>query len=217
MKETGIRPDFITVDGAEGGTGAAPLEFSNHVGTPLDEGLSFVVDCLRGFGLREEIRVISSGKVFTSFHMLSKFALGADMINSARAMMLALGCIQALRCNTNKCPTGVATNDPRLTKGLHIPSKSERVARFHKETVNHLKELVLATGCDRPSKVRRRDVTRRLTDGVVKTYEDIYPTMPEGYLLDQHNWKYLNSSWQAALYESDPGSFEPLSDLPGNA
>ncbi len=135
MLESGILPDFITVDGAEGGTGAAPLEFSDSVGTPLNEGLAFVHYALVGAGLRDPIRLIASGKVNTGFQIATKVALGADMCNAARAMMFALGCIQALRCNTNRCPTGVATQDPDLVRGLHVGDKSARVARFHRETV----------------------------------------------------------------------------------
>lgn len=214
IRKTGIHPDFITVDGAEGGTGAAPLEFSNSVGTPLDEGLAFVIDSLRGFNLKNDIRVIASGKVFTSFDILTKLALGADLCNSARGMMLALGCIQALRCNTNKCPTGVATTDQQLWRGLHVPSKSDRVASYQHETIKHFKDLLGAMGYEQAHSVKRKDVFRRLTDGQVKTYEDIFPSMPAGFLLDEKNWSKLGSEWRSALYESDPSTF---SALPGNA
>jgi len=214
IRKTGIYPDFITVDGAEGGTGAAPLEFSNSVGTPLDEGLAFVVDTLRGFDLKRDIPVIASGKVFTSFDLLSKLAMGADLCNSARGMMLALGCIQALRCNTNQCPTGVATTDKSLWRGLHVPSKAERVANYQRETVMHFKDLLGAMGYLEAHSVKRTDVYRRLADGAVKTYEDIFPTMPEGFLLDEKNWRTLPTMWQRALYESDPSTF---SVFPGRA
>ena len=210
MLETGIRPDFITIDGGEGGTGAAPLEFSNHVGTPLEDGLTFVVDALKGFGLREEIRVIASGKVITSFDILTTVALGADMVNSARGMMLALGCIQALRCNTNECPTGVATTNPHLSRGLHIPSKSERVKRFQNETVHHFIELLGALGHSHPVDVRRADVNRRLSDGAVKNYEELHPSMQEGFLLDQKNWSKLSNNWQIALERAQTTTFSPL-------
>jgi glutamate synthase domain-containing protein 2 len=210
MLETGIRPDFITIDGGEGGTGAAPLEFSNHVGTPLEDGLTFVVDALKGFGLREEIRVIASGKVITSFDILTTVALGADMVNSARGMMLALGCIQALRCNTNECPTGVATTNPQLVRGLHVPSKSERVKRFQNETVHHFIELLGALGYSHPVDVRRADVNRRLSDGVVKNYEELHPSMQESFLLDQKNWKKLSNNWQMALERAQTTTFAPL-------
>ena len=118
MLETGIRPDFITIDGAEGGTGAAPLELANSVGTPLRDGLNFAHNALIGTGLRADIRLTAASMIFTAFHMIRYLALGADTINSARAMMLALGCIQALRCDTNDCPTGITTNDPWLTENM---------------------------------------------------------------------------------------------------
>lgn len=199
MVASGITPDFITVDGGEGGTGAAPLEFSNYVGTPLQDGLAFVVDALRGFGLKKDIRVIASGKVITSFHILSRLALGADLVNSARGMMLSLGCIQALKCNTNECPTGVATNNPHLEKGLVVPHKSERVYRFHRETIHHFSELLAAMGYETVGALKRADIHRRLTDGRVATYEELHPTMPEGYLLNSDNWKTLSAEWQRDL------------------
>jgi glutamate synthase domain-containing protein 2 len=210
MLETGIKPDFITVDGGEGGTGAAPLEFSNYVGTPLEDGLVFVVDALRGFDLKKDIRVIASGKVITSFDILKKIALGADMVNSARGMMLAMGCIQALRCNTNECPTGIATSDKQLMAGLNVTSKSERVYRFQHETVHHLIELLSALGAREPGDVQRESVNRRLTNGEVRTYEELHPVMPEGHLLDSKNWNSLSAQWQSALCQAQSGSFKPL-------
>lgn len=209
MVDTGIKPDFITVDGGEGGTGAAPLEFSNYVGTPLEDGLAFVIDTLRGFDLKKDIRVIASGKVLTSFDILKKLALGADMVNSARGMMLSMGCIQALKCNTNECPTGVATSNPHLIKGLHVPSKAERVYRFHHETVHHLAELLSALGFSHPRELGRDVINRRLTDGLVKTYEELRPTMPEGWLLNEKNWLTLSQQWQQSLMRAQPGSFAP--------
>lgn len=217
MVETGLRPDFITVDGGEGGTGAAPLEFSNHVGTPLEDGLVFVADALRGFGLRRDIRIIASGKVFTSFEVLTRLAMGADMVNSARGMMLALGCIQALRCNTNECPTGVATSNPHLVKGLHVPSKSERVARFQHETVHHFADLLGALGYSHPSQLNRSDVNRRLTNGQVKTYEELHPSMPEGIFADKKNWVQLSPSWQWALVQAQTSTFEAARSELGSA
>ena len=208
MIETGIRPDFITVDGAEGGTGAAPLEFSNHVGTPLEDGLTFVVDSLNGFGLRSEIRVIAAGKVLTSFDILKRMALGADMVNCARGMMLSMGCIQALRCNTNDCPTGVATSNPSLAKGLHVPSKAERVYRFHHETVHHFVELLAALGREHSRELCRADVHRRLTDGRVKTYEELHPTMAVGALTGRSA---AVDSWKTQLDMAQAESFAPRS------
>lgn len=208
MIETGIRPDFITVDGGEGGTGAAPLEFSNYVGTPLEDGLVFVIDALRGFNLKKDIRVIASGKVITSFDILKKIALGADMVNSARGMMMSMGCIQALRCNTNDCPTGIATSDPHLMAGLNVASKSERVYRFQHETVHHLVELFSALGVREPTEINRDVINRRLGNGEVKTYEELHPTMAEGFLLDQQNWTQLSAPWQTALRRAQTQTFK---------
>jgi glutamate synthase domain-containing protein 2 len=146
MKQEGIWPDFITVDGAEGGTGAAPLEFADSVGVPLEPALIFVQSTLKKFGLREEIKVIASGKVLTAFSILRMKALGADICNSARAFMFSLGCIQALKCNSNDCPTGVATQDKMLVKGLVVTDKSERVYRFHHNTIIAVLELLGACG-----------------------------------------------------------------------
>jgi glutamate synthase domain-containing protein 2 len=210
MLETGIKPDFITVDGGEGGTGAAPLEFTNYVGAPLEDGLTFVVDALRGFGVKKDVRVIASGKVFTSFDILRRMAMGADMVSSARGMMLAMGCIQALRCNTNECPTGVATSNPALVKGLHVPSKLERVARFQHETVHHFVELLAATGHSHPNELRRTDVNRRLSNGAVKTYEELHPSIPEGLFLNQSNWAKLPKAWLLVLEKAQTETFQPV-------
>lgn len=174
MIETGIKPDFITVDGAEGGTGAAPLEFVNSVGWPLNDGLSFVHNTLVKYDLRKDIKVIAAGKVFTAFHLISKIALGADVVNSARGMMLAIGCIQALKCNHNTCPVGVATTDPWLTRGLHVPTKKDRVERFQRETLVAVADVLGAMGYTTLSQVRKSDIHRRMPDGSVKNYEELY-------------------------------------------
>ena len=179
MIETGIKPDFITVDGGEGGTGAAPLEYSNSVGMPLREGLAFVVDCLIGFDLKKDIRVIAAGKVLTGFHIVRLLAQGADICNSARGMMLALGCIQSLECNKNSCPTGVATQDPHLYKGLVVSDKVQRVENFHRATVHSVKELLAATGCREPGQLSRSHINRRINAEQVRSYEEIYPSMDE--------------------------------------
>lgn len=184
MLATGIYPDFITVDGGEGGTGAAPLEYSNSVGMPLREGLAFVVDCLDGFALRDKIRVIASGKIFSSFHLAKNIALGADMCNSARGMMLALGCVQSLKCNTNRCPTGVATQDPKLIKGLVVEDKYQRVARFHRETVHALTDLLSSAGMPRPRELKRHHIFRRVNQHQVMRYDQIFPPVPTGAFLD---------------------------------
>ena len=184
MVQLGIYPDFITVDGGEGGTGAAPPEFTNFVGMPLLDALAFVDNALRGFGIRQEMKLIASGKILTGFHMVRAMALGADTCNSARAMMMALGCIQALECNKNTCPTGVATQDPYFMKGLVVEDKKVRVANYHKNTVESFVELLGASGIGHPDEINRTHVYRRVFMNLVKTYEEIYPTIPEGCLLD---------------------------------
>ena len=198
MRESGIRPDFITVDGAEGGTGAAPMEFSDSVGTPLNDGLSFVHNALVGAGVRDGIRLIASGKVNTGFQIATKVALGADMCNAARAMMFALGCIQALRCNTNQCPTGVATQDPELVRGLHVGDKSERVARFHRETVKSFFEVLGAAGFQQPGDLKPWFVMRRVSSGEIRSYHEIYPTLEPGALLTGAVNGSLGRAWETA-------------------
>ena len=183
MLATGITPDFITVDGAEGGTGAAPLEFSDSVGTPLNEGLSFVHNALIGAGVRDRIRIIASGKINTGFQMATKIALGADMCNAARAMMFAIGCIQALRCNTNECPTGVATQNPELVKGLHVGDKAVRVTRYHAETVKSFFEVLGAAGLSSPSELKPWFIMKRINNMEIRSYHELYPPTETGALL----------------------------------
>lgn len=185
MVETGILPDFITVDGGEGGTGAAPLEYSNSVGMPLREGLALVDDCLAGFGIRDQVRVIAAGKVLTSFHLAKNLALGADIINSARAMMIALGCVQSLVCHTNQCPTGIATQDPGLIKGLVVSDKYERVHRYHAETIRAFVDLLSSTGNTKASELTRRDIFRRINQQRVMRYDEIFPPVPAGAFLSE--------------------------------
>ena len=185
MLSTGIRPDFITVDGGEGGTGAAPVEFSNSLGMPLRDGLSFVHDTLRGFDLRKDIKLIASGRILSSFHIVRAIALGADLVNSARGMMLALGCIQALQCNANTCPTGVATQNKMLMRGLNPKDKAVRVANFQQETIKAFYELIGAAGLSGPSEIKRTHINRRISLSEVKTYEELYPTVGVGSLLNE--------------------------------
>lgn len=184
MVQLNTYPDFITVDGGEGGTGAAPPEFTNSVGMPMLDALAFVDNALRGFGIRNEMKLIASGRILTGFHIVRAMALGADVCNSARAMMMALGCIQALECNKNTCPTGVATQDPYFMKGLVVEDKTLRVANYHKNTVESFVELIGASGIDNPDKINRTHVYRRVFMNLVKTYEEIYPTIPDGCLLE---------------------------------
>ncbi|MGD9904843.1 MAG: FMN-binding glutamate synthase family protein [Vicinamibacterales bacterium] len=198
MLESGIVPDFITVDGGEGGTGAAPLEFSDSIGTPLNEGLAFVHNALVGVGLRDQVRLVASGKVNTGFQLATKVALGADMCNAARAMMFALGCIQALRCNTNQCPTGVATQDPELVHGLHVGDKSERVARYHRETVKSFFEVLGAAGLHEPGDLKPWFVMRRVTAAEVRSYNELYPPLEPGSLLTGEVTPSLARAWATA-------------------
>ncbi|MFK8045024.1 MAG: FMN-binding glutamate synthase family protein [Crocinitomicaceae bacterium] len=173
MTATNIYPDFISVDGAEGGTGAAPLEFANHVGLPLDVGLVLVDELLKKYNIREKIKINAAGKIFTGFGMIKALALGADFCSSARAMMLSVGCIHAQVCNTNTCPTGVATQNPKLMKGLNVPDKSERVYNFHKNTIHAFIELMCATGAKVPSEIKRASVMRMAEDGDVHNMDEI--------------------------------------------
>ena len=155
MINTGIKPDFITVDGAEGGTGAAPIDFSNYVGMPWEDALIFVVDTLNKYNLKQEIKVITATKIFTAFDIFKALCIGADVCNSARGMMLALGCIQALKCNTNECPTGVATNNPKFVRGLVVSEKWKRVANYHKNILEDFLELLAASGCNSQEELNR--------------------------------------------------------------
>lgn len=185
MIETDTYPDFITVDGAEGGTGAAPQEFSNYVGAPLLDGLDFVVNVLRGLDIKKHIKVFASGKITSGFHIVRALALGADACYSARAMMLAVGCIQALQCNTNKCPVGVATQDPALTVGLVVEDKKTRVANYHNNTVKSVVELIGATGLDDIKNLSRSHIYRRISFSQMLSYEEIFPTTPIGAYLKE--------------------------------
>ncbi|KAA0887960.1 FMN-binding glutamate synthase family protein [Oryzomonas rubra] len=183
MVKTGIKPDFITVDGGEGGTGAAPMEFSNHIGEPSIDGLVFVHNCLNGFDLRKEIRLISSGKITTGFGLVKRIAIGADLCNSARGMMLALGCIQALRCNTNNCPTGVATQNPNLVAGLVVSDKRKRVQIYHEQTLKSAAEIIGSMGLPSTTDLKPYHVVVRIGNIEKKTYYDIYNYVSRGAFL----------------------------------
>jgi glutamate synthase domain-containing protein 2 len=192
MLATGITPDFIVVDGAEGGTGAAPLEFTDHVGAPLQEGLLLVHNTLKGVNLRERIRLGCAGKVVSAFDITRMMALGADWCNSARGFMFALGCIQAQHCHTGNCPTGVTTQDPHRQKALHVPTKADRVYNFHQQTLLALQDMVQAAGLSHPGAITAHHIVRRLDDNQVRLLANLVPQMPAGALLngelgDQHN------------------------------
>jgi glutamate synthase domain-containing protein 2 len=206
MLETGITPDFITVDGAEGGTGAAPLEFSDSLGTPLVEGLMTVHNTLVAANLRDRIRIAASGKMVTASAMAQSMALGADWCNSARAFMFAIGCIQSQRCHTNKCPVGVATQDPRLERALVVPDKADRVHAFHQNTVRALAELLAAMGLDSPSELEPHMVFKRISNSRVAPFSEIYELLEPGAFLAGDAPPRFQRLWDAAT----PESFRPL-------
>jgi len=203
MVETELTPDFIVVDGGEGGTGAAPLEFSNHIGAPLVEGLIFVHNALVGYGLRDRISVIASGKVTSGFDLLKRLALGADACYSARSMMLALGCIQALKCNSNHCPVGVATTNPALMKGLVPSQKSDRVENYHKETIQSLSEMLGAIGLQSPEELRPWHVLHRTSPTETKHYGELYDFLDSGELLQEP----LPDDYRRACHAASPDTF----------
>jgi glutamate synthase domain-containing protein 2 len=186
MQETGITPDFIVVDGAEGGTGAAPLEFTDHVGTPLQEGLLLVHNTLKGVNLREQIKIGCAGKVTSAFDVARMLALGADWCNSARGFMFALGCIQSQSCHTGKCPTGVATQDTLRQQALVVPDKAERVYHFHQATLEALKEIVQAAGLKHPQDITAFHISRRVSEGDVRLLANVVPRVKAGSLLDDN-------------------------------
>ncbi|MGO4910510.1 FMN-binding glutamate synthase family protein [Pseudorhodobacter sp. W20_MBD10_FR17] len=209
MLETGITPDFIVIDGKEGGTGAAPLEFANHMGMPLVEGLTFAHNTLRGAGLRDKIRIGASGKLIHAFDIARALALGADWANSARGFMFSIGCIQAQACHTNHCPTGVATQDKFRQRALVVTDKSQRVANFHRNTLKALSDMTGAAGLTHPSNFMPRHLMMRVNDRVMVTGEEVYPYLPEGFLLrnEEDGFGYL-PRWHRA----SPAAFEPFDD-----
>mgnify|MGYP001603417102 CR=1 FL=1 len=195
MLETKIIPDFIVVDGSEGGTGAAPIEFSDYIGTPLREGLRFVHNTLIGAGLRQQIKIGASGKMISAFDIASTFALGADWVNSARGFMFAVGCIQAQSCHTNQCPVGVATQDQDRQKAIDVPTKAERVFNFHKNTLHALSEMIAAAGLKHPSDIKAHHLAQRMNDREIKNYAQIHFFLKENELLqndlnDEENFYY---------------------------
>jgi glutamate synthase domain-containing protein 2 len=198
MLETGLRPDFITVDGGEGGTGAAPFEFSNTLGCPLVDGLTFVHNALVGVGLRDEIKVLASGKVASGFGLTRLIALGADLCYAARSMMLSIGCVQARKCNTNECPVGVATQDPALTAGLDVETKAIRAARYHAETIHAAVELMAAAGLATPGELRPWHVTRRVSQLETLHYGEIFDYLKPGALLQDEPPPAFGRAWRSA-------------------
>ena len=202
MLETGIYPDFIVVDGKEGGTGAAPMEFMDHLGTPLREGLSFVHNALVGIGARDRIRIGASGKIITGFDILRAMALGADWCNAARGFMFAVGCIQSQSCHTARCPTGVATQDPLRQRALVVADKAPRVRNFHAQTLHAVSELVAAAGLEHPGQVRPEHLFRRVSPHEVESFADLYPALRPGALLDGTQDPRFAAAWAMARADS---------------
>ncbi len=205
MVETGITPDFIVIDGKEGGTGAAPLEFTDHLGTPLREGLVFAHNCLVGAGLRDRIKLGASGRIITAFDMVRTMSLGADWCNSARGFMFALGCVQSLSCHTDTCPTGVATQNQLRQQGLVVPDKAVRVSSFHGATLEALGELIAAAGYSHPTDITRDRIMRRMGDGKVMSFAQVYPELASGELLNGGGDSFYAENWAAARADSFHG------------
>ncbi len=206
MLETDVLPDFIVVDGAEGGTGAAPVEFADHIGMPMREGLQFVHNALVGTGLRERIRIGASGKITSAFDIARALAMGADWVNAARAFMFAIGCIQSQSCHTNRCPTGVATQDRGRQRALVVEDKALRVQRFHRRTLEALAELLAAAGLEQPAALRPHHLVRRVNGTQIRLFSQIHTALEPGELLrggTRH--EFYASAWRMAR----PGSFDP--------
>ena len=208
MLETGITPDFIVVDGTEGGTGAAPLEFANHVGMPMVEGLTFVHNTLRGAGIRDQVKIGAAGKIVSAFDIARALSLGADWCNSARGFMFAIGCIQAQACHTNHCPVGVATQDPWRQRALDVGHKSERVARFHRNTLEALGEMTGAAGLSNPNDFLPRHLMLRQGDKTVVQGDQVYGYLHDGYLLDDQSPDYHGNKTRWARAQAS--SFVPF-------
>ncbi|MEW2549057.1 FMN-binding glutamate synthase family protein [Streptomyces sp. NPDC047002] len=202
MLDEGTAPDFIVVDGGEGGTGAAPLEFADHIGTPLTEGLLTVHNALVGTGLRDRVRIGASGKIATGADLVKRLAQGADYGNAARAMMFAVGCIQAQRCHTNTCPTGVTTQDPRRARALHVGDKTERVRRLQEATVAGALQIMASMGVTDPAQLRPHMLRRRIDPYTVRSYEELYEWLEPGRLLDEPP-----ADWAADWEAADPDRF----------
>ncbi|MES0808005.1 FMN-binding glutamate synthase family protein [Roseibium sp. SCPC15] len=203
MLQTGIKPDFIVVDGAEGGTGAAPIEFANRLGTPLRQGLSFVHNCLVGSGLRDDIKIGASGKLISAFDIAGIIAMGADWVNSARGFMFAVGCIQSQSCHTNRCPTGVATQDPKRQMALVVPDKAERVANFHRNTLKSLMAFTAASGLSHPREFKPEHFFVREGQRAIMPASSALTWLKKGALLDQaHDIPGYSTYWDMAVANS---------------
>lgn len=202
MLQTGIYPDFIVVDGNEGGTGAAPLEFMDHLGMPMREGVSFVHNALIGISARDRIKIGASGKIATAFDMARAMAIGADYCNSARGFMFSLGCIQSLSCHTDRCPTGVATQDPTRARALYVPLKIDRVHNYHHATLHSLTELIAAAGLEHPQQLRPIHFSQRTSTTDVKSFAQLYPALRPGELLEGTEDPRFRDAWRMAQAET---------------
>ncbi|GAB1718028.1 MAG: ferredoxin-dependent glutamate synthase [Nitrobacter sp.] len=202
MLQTGIYPDFIVVDGNEGGTGAAPLEFMDHLGMPMREGVNFVHNALIGINARDRIMIGASGKIATGFDIARAMALGADWCNSARGFMFALGCIQSLNCHTDRCPTGIATQDPSRSRALVVPHKLDRVYNYHRATLLALTELIAAAGLEHPRELRPVHFSQRVSNTEVASFDTLYPTLRRGELLDGTADPRFRDAWAQAQADS---------------
>ncbi len=209
IHETGLVPDFITVDGGEGGTGAAPIELSDRMGMPLLEALVIVHNALVGIGVREEVRILASGKLITSIDLATALALGADGVNTARGFMFAVGCIQSQLCHTNRCPVGVATQDPGLARALHVETKARRAENFHRTTLEAFAEVVGAVGLERPWDLGGRHLYERVTPWEIRHFSDLYPTLAPGSLIDGSGNGFLEEAWAAASARDFRGRAAP--------
>jgi glutamate synthase domain-containing protein 2 len=198
MIELDVYPDFIIIDGGEGGTGAAPLEFEDHVGVPLTEGLAFAHNALVGCNLRDKIKIGCGGKIASSFDMAKRMIAGADYCNAARAMMFALGCVQSQKCQTNRCPTGVATQDPRRSRAIVVPTKAERVQQFQKQTTSAFNQLIAAMGLNDPSELRPSMLIRRIDERTVLPYDEFMTFLEPGELLDGTDEPRYRKFWEEA-------------------
>jgi glutamate synthase domain-containing protein 2 len=204
MLEVGTTPDFIIVDGSEGGTGAAPLEFLDHIGTPLTEGLITLHNALVGTGLRDKIKLGASGKVSSGADIVKRLIQGADYTNAARAMMFAVGCIQAQKCHTNQCPVGVATQDARRARALDVPDKSDRVEQFQRATVRSATQIMASMGVHNTAELDPHMLRRRITPTEMRSYAELYDWLHPGELLADPPEGWV-ADWKAA----DPATFRP--------
>jgi len=202
MLETGITPDFVTVDGAEGGTGAAPLELSNSIGMPLREGLIMVRNALVGTGLKNRVKIGASGKIHSGAQMAKAFAMGADWCNAARPFMFSLGCVQSMNCHRGNCPTGIATQETWRQRGLVVEDKAPRVARYQRQTVHSLREIVVAMGLDSPWDIQPHDMRERLNGAKSDAIDNIYDFVPEGALVNDPDATDLAKYWHSARADS---------------